>query len=82
MNLKINRIVREFPDPSFDGRNGFSTMIELVFEIVETETCFEQEVSRVIATTTKENLAKLIVSALIDFDKFHQIEKKNILSAV
>jgi hypothetical protein len=58
------RVCRETLDMSYDGRNGFPTITEAVFEIVETATVFDQEVSRVLATATDSTIALRIVNAL------------------
>jgi len=56
---------REVPELSYDGRNGFPTRHETVFEIVETVVVFDDdEVSRILATTTEEKFAIMIVKAL------------------
>ena len=64
MNLSIQRDTEEHPDVTYDGRNGFPTVTRVVFKIVETAICFDQEVTRVLATTTEEKFAKMIVAAL------------------
>lgn len=58
------KVTRETTDMSYDGRNGFPTVIESVYEIVETATLFDKEVSRVLATATDSDVALKIVNAL------------------
>lgn len=64
MSFLYRRIETEISNPCYDGRNGFPTSIKMVFQIVETDTCFGNKVEQVIATTTEEFLAKRIIEAL------------------
>ena len=63
--IKVNEVTREVPEPSYDGRNGFPTRSETVFEVVETTKVFDdEEVSRVLASCPEKKFADRIALAL------------------